>query len=245
MDVWGLGAIFGELLQRIEYLGQASVPYLKVLRQDVWGLGAIFGELLQRIEYLGQASVLKVCSTPQGTQYTSRYAVHLKVRSTLVAVMVQSPRTPHWLQGGGPQRLTATLSLDRPKTCPPQSPPLVCGVQVSHLPGVFSHHSVHPLPLSLHTHSGRPGVRHHQRRLPAHPDRGGVVRHGRSRRQPGHTPRAGDNLRGDRHAAVDEHRDGADGGVEAVPAGCAGEVSREAECRWGGTGGGAPAVGEH
>ena len=30
MDVWGLGAIFGELLQRIEYLGQASVPYLKV-----------------------------------------------------------------------------------------------------------------------------------------------------------------------------------------------------------------------
>jgi hypothetical protein len=30
IDVWGLGAIFGELLNRVAYLGQAPVPNLKV-----------------------------------------------------------------------------------------------------------------------------------------------------------------------------------------------------------------------
>ena len=66
IDMWSLGCIFGELLQRIAHLGSAATPNLQVregiggvLARPLWlHLGELMrlGELLQRISHVGSAA---------------------------------------------------------------------------------------------------------------------------------------------------------------------------------------------
>lgn len=46
IDVWGAGCVFGELLQRVPWLGKAATPHLQVRGVTGRGLGA-------RAEFLG------------------------------------------------------------------------------------------------------------------------------------------------------------------------------------------------
>lgn len=40
LDIWSLGCVFGELIQRVPYLGKSSTPMLQV-RGQIWSADAV------------------------------------------------------------------------------------------------------------------------------------------------------------------------------------------------------------
>lgn len=47
LDLWSMGCVFGELLQRVPYLGKAATPHLQarvlIWQGGSWGGGVLFG----------------------------------------------------------------------------------------------------------------------------------------------------------------------------------------------------------